>query len=103
MINQKLKEVQDYFKNKLLTEELDIQNISTTTVRVSVDEFPIVLWYGVSESPLYLEIYNGSTVMFDLTDDEKIVIHSKLKQAIREADLQLKMDQYFKLKEELNL
>lgn len=103
MITEKLKEVQDYFRNKIVNEELNVKSISNCFVRVEVDGLPIVIWYGVVDDPKYCQIYNGSIVLFDLSEEEQKIVHAKLKQSVQDADLQCKVEQYYALKAELGL
>lgn len=103
MIHEKLRGVQDYFRNKLLSEPLDVKVVTNTHVRVDIDGYPIVIWYGVSDSPQYIEIYNGSIIMFDLTEQDKYILYGKLKIAVNEVNILFKMEQFKKLKQELNL
>ena len=71
----KIKEVQDYFKNKLLSGEFEVAKISECTIELLVDsEYLFVIWTGNMHLPKYRKNYSNDLSFMDLefTNEESI-------------------------------
>ena len=70
----KIKEVQEYFKNKLISGDFKIDEVDQYVLKVTIDdEYKFSLWIGnwqFNTTRLYDGYYNF--IMFDLTEEEGI-------------------------------
>lgn len=77
----KIKEVQDYFKNKLLSSEFEVAKISECTIELLVDsKYLFVIWTGNLHLTKYRKNYSNTLSFMDLefTDDESIELNEVL-------------------------
>ncbi len=77
-MEEKIKEVLVYFKNKLLTNDFEISTIEQHTMNLLVDgKYLFVIW--MANDDYALSIYDKSFVHFTLNDKERKKIYSLLK------------------------
>ena len=80
----KIKEVQEYFKNKLLSSEFEVAKIQECTIDLLVDSnYLFVIWTGNLDIPTTTQNYSNTLSFMDLefTKDESIQL-SKLMRPI---------------------
>jgi hypothetical protein len=78
MIKEKLLEVQQYFKQKILNGEFEIKKITEYWMTILVDgEFQFTLWIGNWDAPQTRKLYESqpNAIYFDFTKEESIKLH----------------------------
>lgn len=81
----KIKEVQDYFKNKLLSNNFEVQETRECTIDLLVDsKYLFVIWTGNLHLTKYRKNYSNTLSFMDLefTDDESIELTKILRPII---------------------
>lgn len=80
-MKEKIKEVQQYFKDKIFAQEFEIIDITRYQVTIKVDEFTFNIWIGNFYSQVSCKHYDGSYNFMDLniSDSEAEIIHNILK------------------------
>ncbi len=98
----KIKEVHDYFKNKILNMDFKVIEIFNNSLTIQIEDYNFELWTG-NQAPA-LETYNihvQNTMYIHFTDAEKKQLWKSLN-SILEAPLKaIKEKEYLKLKKEL--
>lgn len=80
-MKEKIKEVQSYFKEKLLKGEFEITKRERYTYRISIDkEYDFHIWMenGPINRKLSTSIPSDSFIQFNLTTEESILLDSLL-------------------------
>ena len=107
-IKDQIKQVQDYFKSKLLTGDFEITGRSQCVFTLSIDGCTFHLWTGNYDIPETRGLYSGAYNFIDipLTQKERIKLHSVLRKDILDYEngylLEQKRKLFEKLKRELN-
>jgi hypothetical protein len=84
-MQKQIKEVQDYFKQKILSREFEITDIGLFTVDILVDgKYKFVLWIGNSDNAQFLKLYvNASSfIQFLFAENEKEQLYNLLKDEV---------------------
>jgi len=103
----KIKEVHDYFKQKLIRGDYEIIEIKERTVLITIDGYKFSLW--VANEDFSFETYSGDFNFMAITlDKEEVikgwsVIKKHLDKHYQEVTLQNKKIQFEQLKKELSL
>ena len=104
----KIKEVQDYFKNKMLSSEFTITSVEEYTIELLIDnEYKFIIWIGNVDIATSRKTYSGKLSFMDigLTDDEAIKLNDILLPAInkfrKETLLEQKRKEFERLQNEL--
>ena len=74
----KIKEVQDYFKSKLIAGDFEILEICYHTIKVSVEnEYEFSIWIANWANPSHCELYKSEPnfIVIPFTEDEKSILH----------------------------
>lgn len=87
-MRKKIKEVQDYFKNKLLSGQFKVVKITEHVLSVTVDEFPFFIWVGNHDIPNARDLYScpgeANFINIELNQKERLKLHSKTKKIVSE-------------------
>ena len=111
-MNEKINEVRDYFKSKLLAGDFEIVKIGTHELELKIDGMYLFnIWIGNLDVPSSRNQYNGcylrNFMELSLSEDECILIDIIVNQLVCErrriADHEEKMKQFIQLKSELNI
>jgi hypothetical protein len=103
-MKEKIKEINDYFVNKLVNGEYTILSADQFTVTVLIDTYRFDVW--VANGPNHVSTNDGIPKSFmdlHLTNEEKHIIYSNLYDYSSEVRTKEKLESYNKLKEELGL
>lgn len=78
-IEQKIKEVNDYFVEKIKNDLFEVKEISNCVITISVDGKIFSLWISNGED--YFSCYNGSPNFIELvfTRKDKKILHDKFR------------------------
>lgn len=105
----KIKQVQDYFKCKMLSQDFEIIKLSECTIRLVIDsEYEFIIWIGNMNIPHSTNIYKSSLSFMDvsLTNEECIKFNEVLLPVInkfkKETLLNKKKQELEQLQNELN-
>lgn len=105
----KIKEVQDYFKGKMLSGEFTIIGVEEYTIELLIDdEYKFIIWIGNVDIATSRKPYSGKLSFMDigLTDDEAIKLNDLLLPAInkfrKETLLEQKWKEFERLQNELS-
>lgn len=107
-MEEKIKEVQMYFKTKLLSNDFEIEKIDEFNVFLVIDnKYQFVVWIGNWDIPDTRELYPKDTfMMFELTREERLKLHDVLTDHVskyrNEILLKEKNELFEKLKNELD-
>jgi len=100
----KIKEVQDYFKNKILSGEFDICEIQQYSVTILVDKtHQFCIWVGRETNPEFCKLWDGRSnfIYFDFVKSEQIGLHESMLRIIAASKEALKAKQIAELEERL--
>lgn len=80
----KIKEVQDYFKSKLIDGDFDVKEVTEYTISVKIYGQKFHVWIGNFHNHESINLYDGyyNFIMFDLTDEEKLKLQTILKKVV---------------------
>ncbi len=84
-MKQKIKEVHDYFKNKLLENDCEIIEMKEHTCKVSIDkEYNFTIWTGNFTYPDHCKLYSGSYnfIHINFSSKESKKLHSNFKSRV---------------------
>jgi hypothetical protein len=104
-MKEKIKEINDYFVNKLVNGEYVVQpfnGLGNTTVLI--DDYRFDIW--TANDPKHIatnQAVHNSFMHLKFTESEKSIIYSNLKNYMLEESTKQKLESYNKLKEELGL
>ena len=65
-LDRTIKEVQNYFKTKLLAGEFDILNIDKYILTAGIDNYTFYLWIGNLHVPSAMRLYEGHNSVMSL-------------------------------------
>lgn len=103
-MKEKIKEINDYFVNRLVNGEYVVQSTDTFKETVLIDDYRFDIW--MANGPHNVSTNEGITTSFMelvFTEAEKHMIYSNLNNYMLEEKTKQKLDQYNALKEELGL
>jgi hypothetical protein len=106
-MKNKIKEVQDYFKNSILNNEFEFVEFKYYEIIISIDDYQFDLW--VANGAMSLRCYETGSSFMDLefSASEKVECYAVLKLRIDEYEKneghQKKLEEYAALKEELGI
>jgi len=103
-MENKIKEVQDYFKNKILSGEFDICEIHEYYVTVLVDiTHEFCIWVGRENAPDYCKLWDGkfNFIYFDFEKEERAELHKSMLRIIADSEEALKAKQIAALEAQL--
>ncbi len=103
-MKEKIKEINDYFVNRLVNGEYVVQSTDKFAVIVLIDDYRFDIW--TANGPDSISTNEGIPKSFmdiKLTLAEKHMIYSNLKNYSLEVKTKEKLDQYEALKKELGL
>lgn len=80
----KIKQVQDYLKNKLLSGEFEVEEIEEYRLCLIIDnEYKFTIWVGNPNIPDSRSQCEGSNfMMLDLSHKDRIMLHVKTKKIV---------------------
>lgn len=85
-MKEKIIEIQQYFKNKLLAGEFTILKMKENTCKIEIDgEYQFIIWIGnFIKYPELTRLYEyeASFMQLDMTEEERIILNSILKPAV---------------------
>lgn len=89
-IAEKLAEVQQCFKSKLLAGEFKVSKVDTYTTIVVIDGVKFFIWTGNINIPSTVELYKDAPnpVYFELTADEAKTLHGKMQPMLKSIEAQ---------------
>jgi hypothetical protein len=107
-MQNKIKEVQDYFKNKILKGDFKVTKVDSYYVDILVDDlYEFTFWSGNSNLPETRKQHGFNFMDLGLTTDEVVVIDSLLHKHIidfkRNELYDVKVKELERLKLELNI
>jgi len=100
----KIKEVQDYFKNKILSGEFDVCEIHEYYVTVLVDiTYQFCIWVGRQNPQEFCKLWDGkfNFIYFDFEKEERAKLHKSMLQIIAEGAAARKAQQIADLEKQL--
>ncbi len=105
-MNEKIKEVQQYFKSKILNHQFSILDTTEFVLKIEIDkQYVFNIWVGNFDIPHLRYIYEGSFMMLEFNKKESIKIHSILKENYtafqKDVLFETKKQKFEKLKKEL--
>lgn len=109
-MKEKIIEVENYFKSKLLSNDFEIKEIKECTLSLSIDnKYIFTIWIGNFDLDNYIELYEGGfnyiSLKFNLK--EKVKLKSVIKKPVNEwrrnVLLREKRKEFNRLKKELSL
>lgn len=84
-MQNKIKEVQDYFKNKILTGDFEITEIENYSMVLKVDKiYEFVFWTGNVDIPESRKQYEFNFMDLDLTEEDHFAIDVILQPSIQD-------------------
>ncbi len=105
----KIKEVQNYFKRKMLSGEFVIADVEEYSIDLLIDdEYKFIIWIGNVNIPETRKLHSGrlSFIAIELSDDEAIKLNEILLPAInkfrKQTLLEQKRREFERLQNELN-
>jgi len=108
-MKKQIKKVQDYFKNKMLSNDFEIINIEEYTMELLIDsEYKFIIWTGNVDIPKSRKPYSGKLSFMDIgmTDEEATKFDELILPAInkfrKETLLAVKMKELERLQNELS-
>jgi len=108
-MKEQIKQVQDYFKNKMLSNDFEITEIEEYRIELLIDhEYNFTIWIGNVNIPESRKLYKGKLSFMDIemSDEDAIKMNDILLPAInkfrKEILLSEKMKEIGQLKNELN-
>lgn len=78
-MKEQIKQVQDYFKSKLLTKDFEIKKIEAYTMQIIIDgQFAFNIWIGNIDTPSLRYLYKDAPNFIDLqlTKSECETLHN---------------------------
>lgn len=109
-MEEKINEVENYFKNKLLNGEYEVVKQTEHVLTVSIDNLYIFnIWIANMQYPESRDLYSGAYnyMHFELTKKEKTKLHNMLKDEVirynKDILLAKKLEELEILKKELNI
>lgn len=108
-IKKQIKEVQDYFKTKILNGDYDIESLGQYLMRISIDGHMFHVWIASLDIPQTIGLHEmkQSFIDLDFTREEKLHLQKMLKPIInkhrREKLLKEKEAELDQLKKSLEL
>ena len=96
----KIKEVQDYFKNKILSSEFDTFEIHEYYVTVLIDKtYQFCIWVGREDSPNYCNLWDArpNFIQFQFDNAEQIRLHESMVQLIKDNKESIRIKQIAEL------
>jgi hypothetical protein len=101
-----IKEVQNYFKGKLLSGDFKIVKITEHTLLLRIDlMYDFTIWIGNDDIPNSRDLYDPSFIKLDLIQKERHKLHSILRKPVKEFKEKIiflqKRKQFLKLQKEL--
>ena len=103
-MKKQIKQVQDYFKNKMLSNDFEILNVDEYTLELRIDsEYKFVIWTGNVDIPQSRKLYSGKLSFMDInmTNDEAIKFNELLLPAINKFRKETLLEQKRKELEQL--
>lgn len=104
MMKTKIKEVQDYFKGKIMSCEYEFE-VLDYYIKLTIDgEYVFHLWSGNLEQGVIKlsDVNKHSFMLFEFSEEEKDILIKRFINATKENNRRLKLEQFNKLKLELN-
>ena len=79
-LNSKIKELNDYFVNKLVNGEYEVEKSDKYTVMVNIDGYRFDIWIANGESNLhtYGQGFNGNFMELFFDSDQKSMVYKNL-------------------------
>lgn len=102
-MKEKIKEINDYFVNRLVNGEYVVHSVGSNTT-VLIDDYSFDIW--VANGPDWIatnQAVHQSFMQLEFTKAEKHMIYSNLNNYMLEEKTKQKIEQYNALKEELGL
>jgi hypothetical protein len=97
MKNQ-IKEVQDYFRRKIIAQDYEIESITMYTMRIKIDgEYIFNLWIGnLNSQSNYIKTYSGeyNFMSIEFSEEEKEALYKTLAPII----IKFKQEEFFNIK-----
>lgn len=83
-MEKQIREVQQYFKDKIFAQKFEIIDITRYLVTIKVDEFTFNIWIGNFYSQVSCKHFDGSYNFMDLniSDSEADFIHNILRPSV---------------------
>jgi len=102
-MDKKIKEVQDYFKAKLLSNKFEITEISQYTLNLLIDgKYNFAIWIGNWTIKDCTGLCNDSSFMsFTMNQKERLKLHSVLRKPVEEYQNSIILNDKRKLFEQL--
>lgn len=84
-MKKKIEEVEQYFKNKLLSKDFEIIKIDEFVMTVLIDEkYKFTIWIGNLDIPMTRELYaEGNYMMIALTESDKFKLHTLIVEDVK--------------------
>jgi len=103
-MKEKIKEINDYFVNRLVNAEYIVQSVGNSATTVLIDDYRFYVWTANGPSFIATNMAVDQSFMhLEFTPPEKQMIYSNLHNHNLEVKLKQKLDQYEALKKELGL
>lgn len=104
-IDELIKEVQTFFINKILNKEFDIVKPKLTSVHINIEGYDFEIT-AISENYVHIidiDFDKSSAINLNFTDEEKQKVFEILNPIIEEAKREKALEEFNKLKSQLNL
>ena len=109
-MQEKIKEVQNYFKNKLLTQDFIMTKISEHTLELEIDhQYQFTIWIGNWDYKGTVKLYENDCnfMYFNLNQKERLKLHEILNKNVLNYKNNIlnseKLKKFNLLKKELNI
>jgi hypothetical protein len=100
-MQEKIKEVQDYFKNKILSKDFEVEKIEQHYFYLLIDsQYEFIIWIGNFDIPRCTKPIS-SFIDIDITDEEAIKLHGLLLPIVNKYKKETLLEQKKKELEEL--
>ena len=103
-MENKIKEVQDYFANKILHEQFEVTQIQEFFVSILIDKkYKFDIWVGREDSPNYCNLWDArpNFIQFQFDNAEHIRIHESMIRLIKNNEKMIKAKQIADLEKQL--
>jgi len=106
-MKEKIKEIQDYFINKILDLDFKVIDVSNHTLLIRIDnEYEFTIWIANEQFPTTRKPYNSLFnyfVRLEFTDEQAIELDSKIWPIVEEAKKKFMLPNKRKLFEQLKI
>jgi len=105
-MKKQIKKVQDYFKNKMLSNDFEVENIDEYVISLKIDGYLFSIWIGNLniEGSINQHFMRYNFLDLKITIEESILLHKIIFPAVkifRKDNLQKKISEFEKMKNAL--